>query len=71
MGRRYPPTAADRAAAGQTTLGTVNGIAFNPALPGLTTCSRCAALLLDTDPARDQHAAFHGYLRQMWDGRHG
>ena len=28
-----------------------NGAVFMPVLPGLTACARCAALLLNTDPA--------------------
>lgn len=34
---------------------------------GLVACRKCAALLLDTRPARDQHATFHQSLRKMWD----
>ena len=34
---------------------------------GMVACRRCAALLLDTRPARDQHDSFHAALRRLWD----
>jgi hypothetical protein len=39
-----------------------NGAVFMPVLPGLTACARCAALLLNTDPARQAHSRFHDGL---------
>jgi hypothetical protein len=40
---------------------------YSMAVGGMVSCRRCAALLLDTRPARDQHDAFHAALRQLWD----
>jgi len=34
---------------------------------GLVSCRRCACLLQDTRPARDQHDSFHAALRRLWD----
>ncbi len=34
---------------------------------GMVSCRRCAALLQDTRPAREQHDGFHQSLRKMWD----
>jgi hypothetical protein len=34
---------------------------------GLVACRRCACLLQDTRPARDQHDSFHGALREMYE----
>jgi hypothetical protein len=34
---------------------------------GMISCRRCAALLLDTRPAREQHDQFHTALRCLWD----
>jgi len=34
---------------------------------GLVSCRRCACLLQDTRPARDQHDQFHAALRRLWD----
>jgi len=38
---------------------------------GMISCRRCAALLLDTRPAREQHDGFHQSLRKMWDALGG
>jgi hypothetical protein len=34
---------------------------------GMVACVRCAALLLDTRPARSQHDKFHAALKQLWE----
>jgi hypothetical protein len=34
---------------------------------GLVSCRRCAALLPDTRPARDQHDQFHQALRALYE----
>jgi hypothetical protein len=34
---------------------------------GMVSCRKCAALLLDTRPAREQHSTFHTALRRLWD----
>jgi hypothetical protein len=34
---------------------------------GLVACRRCACLLQDTRPARDQHDSFHAALREMYE----
>jgi hypothetical protein len=38
---------------------------------GLVSCRRCATLLPDTRPAREQHDSFHQSLRKMWDALGG
>jgi hypothetical protein len=38
---------------------------------GLVSCRRCACLLPDTRPAREQHTAHHASLRKMWDALGG
>lgn len=40
---------------------------YPPVLPGLVSCSRCGALLLDAAAARKFHDAFHAGLRRMWE----
>lgn len=40
---------------------------YSPVMGGLVSCRRCAALLLDVQPARDQHDGFHAALRRLWD----
>ncbi len=44
---------------------------YAPIVGGMVACRKCAALLLDTRPARDQHTAFHQSLRKMWDALGG
>jgi hypothetical protein len=34
---------------------------------GVATCARCAALIPDTRPSRDQHDQFHAALRAMYE----
>jgi hypothetical protein len=34
---------------------------------GMVACRKCAALLLDTKPSRDQHNGFHAALRRLWE----
>lgn len=34
---------------------------------GMVSCRKCAALLLDTRSAREQHSTFHTALRRLWD----
>jgi len=47
-----------------------NGVpVFMPVLPGLTACARCAAQLLNTDPARQAHSRFHDGLRRLWEAQ--
>lgn len=46
-----------------------NGAAYVPVMAGLTACARCAALLLDTDPARHAHTRFHDGLRRLWEAQ--
>ena len=46
-----------------------NGAVFMPVLPGLTACARCAAQLLNTDPARQAHSRFHDGLRRLWEAQ--
>ena len=61
--RRQPPATRPTA--------TSNGqgsLEYAPVLPGLVACSRCAALVLDTDAARSAHGRFHDGLRQLWLG---
>jgi hypothetical protein len=36
---------------------------------GMVQCRRCACLLPDTKPARDQHDNYHAALRRLWDRR--
>jgi hypothetical protein len=38
---------------------------------GMVACRRCACLLQDTRPAREQHDGFHQSLRKMWDALGG
>jgi hypothetical protein len=47
----------------------VPGAAVNyvQALGGIVSCRRCSALLLDTQPARNQHDQFHAALRTMYE----
>lgn len=40
---------------------------FTPVVAAMIVCRKCAALLLDTRAARDQHAGFHAALRRLWD----
>jgi hypothetical protein len=40
---------------------------YSMVVGGLVQCRRCAALLLDTRPARDLHDSFHAALRKLWD----
>ncbi len=34
---------------------------------GVAMCARCACLIPDTTPAREQHDGFHAALRALWD----
>jgi hypothetical protein len=34
---------------------------------GMVQCRRCACLVLDTQPARNQHDQHHAALRRLWD----
>jgi hypothetical protein len=48
---------------------TPNGqgsLEYAPVLAGLVACQRCAAVVLDTDPARATHGRFHDGLRELW-----
>jgi hypothetical protein len=40
---------------------------YSMVVGGMVSCRRCAALLQDTRPARDQHDQFHAALRRLWD----
>jgi hypothetical protein len=42
-------------------------VAYVMVVGGLVKCRRCAALLQDTRPDREQHDSFHAALRRLWD----
>lgn len=61
--RARRPAPADRRAAGSNGQGSLE---YTPLVGGLVACSRCAALVLDTAPARSLHGQFHDALRLLW-----
>jgi hypothetical protein len=44
---------------------------FTLLVGGLVQCAKCAALIPDTRPAREQHSSFHAALRRLWDQQAG